>query len=138
MTRASVVLPEPLEPTMPRVSPGFSAKVTARSCGASVSGNFTETPSTCNRPLGSGRVVRSRSTEAVPANRSVRVFQLATACTRLGQTPTTSSTGATARLSSTEAAMMEPGVMSPFTASQAARPSAADCNTSRRNLIAPE
>ena len=109
-------MPEPLEPTMPSVSPGLSAKATPRSWGASVSGNLTEIPSTCSRPLGSGRVVRSRSTEAVPANRSVRVFQLATACTRLGHTPTSSSIGATARLSSTEAAMMEPGVISLFTA----------------------
>ncbi|MEG8047444.1 hypothetical protein QP175_15440 [Sphingomonas aerolata] len=85
------------------------------------------------RPSGAGRTVAGAAAPSV-SNSCFSDFSASFALCRFDQPPISSSTGCNARLSSTDAAMIDPTEICRSTARTAASPSASDWRNSRMNL----
>ena len=130
---ASVVLPAPEGPISPSDWPGFSARVMSSSTGSLRPGSATVAPSTDRRPSGAGRGSRSGAWSRCAS----RVFSRpwATRALRKARQPEIDcSTGAAARPSRIEAAIISPGDSWLLITSTTPTPSTAICSPMRTAL----
>src|SRR3954468_9198033 len=120
----------------PSTSPADRSKLTRDSVGALLPGGTTTTASTFNRPVGRGSAVRSCCC-GMRLNKSCRRRWAMRAPTNCFQVPIACSTGASARPIMMEPAMIRPGEICSWIASQAPPPRIAVCSSRRMNLVSP-
>ncbi len=109
MSRASDDLPDALGPMMPSACPAFNTKLTSCTTTRCTPGGAAATLSTIRFVRGAGSVIGSPSCASTPSN-SDRRRQLWRADTKAFQLAIASSTGASARETRIELAMMMPAV----------------------------
>ena len=132
--RTRLVLPEPDGPISPTAIPGSMEKLAPRRTGRFWPGGQMEMVSACRRPSGAGRGMRS-GRGGIRCSADARRQYRSRASIHCRQLPIRLSTGANARPSRIEPAIITPGVMRCSITSQAPRPRIRDC-ADRRNTLA--
>src|SRR5471032_2826487 len=108
--RASVDLPEPLGPITPSTSPAFSANETLRRIGTGTPGGAALTASTDIWPVGFGRAMPAERAGLFSSSLDRRSYELRVLL-QLFQTAITCCTGASARPTRMDAAIIMPEVI---------------------------